>query len=137
MKGSGLRVAVLAMALGATASAQSGSSGWVGIWHADVGGQATSTLTLANDTGALGGTLVLDMIRSEGGEPHVIASEPHLLMNAVTEGNTLRFQVKIHRPDGSEAMASFEVKRTAVERASLHCVSCGANAPVVEMVKGL
>jgi hypothetical protein len=134
----GFGIAVLAIALCATAEAQTASDeDWVGIWHADVGGQPTGTLTLATDTGELGGTVVLDMVSDKSGTPKVIASEPHVLMNPVADGNTLTFQVKMQKPHGPIFVASFEVKRTAPDRATIHCVNCGADAPVVELVKGL
>ncbi len=134
----GIKVAVLAIALCATARAQTtASEGWVGIWHANVGGQPTGTLTLATDTGELGGTIVLDMVSDRSGTPKVIESEPHVLMNPIADSNTLTFQVKMQRPQGSSFLASFEVKRTATDKATIHCVNCGADAPVVDLVKDL
>ena len=134
----GIKVAVLAIALCATARAQTtASEGWVGIWHANVGGQPTGTLTLATDTGELGGTIVLDMVNDRSGTPKVIESEPHVLMNPVADSNTLTFQVKLQRPQGSSFLASFEVKRTATDKATIHCVNCGADAPVVDLVRDL
>ena len=128
---------MLGIGLCVATRAQATNDNWIGIWHANAGGQPTGTLTLAADTGALGGTVVLDILCCEGEPPHVIASEPHVLMNPVAAGNILTFQVKMHRPDGTNAVASFEVKRSAADKATIHCVSCGAGAPVVELVKGL
>ena len=134
----GFNAAVLAIALCATAKAQTAASeGWVGIWHAHVGGQPTGALTLATDTGDLGGTLVLDMVSDKSGTPKVIESEPHVLMNPVADSDTLTFQVKMQRPKGSSFVASFEVKRTATDKATIHCVNCGADAPVVDLVRDL
>ena len=111
---------------------------WAGVWHAQMDGQPTAgTLTLATDTGELGGTVVLDIVRDDGGTPHEIASDPHVLMNLLAAGNKLLFQVKMQRPHGSSFVAIFEVKRTAADKATIHCVNCGVNAPVVELVKGL
>jgi hypothetical protein len=107
----------------------------VGIWHAEVDGKPSSTLTLGNDTGELGGTVVLDMVSREGGAPHVIASEPHVLMNLHADSNTLSFQVRIQRPDGVSLVASFIVARTPSGKATIHCTTCGPDAPVVELVK--
>jgi hypothetical protein len=121
----------------AVARAQASGEDWVGIWQANVGGQPASTLTLAGDTGELGGTLVLDMIGDEGGQPHVIASEPHVLMNLRVDGDTLKFQVKMRPPDGVSRIANFEVKRTAADKATVRCVSCGTGAPAVELARGL
>jgi hypothetical protein len=120
----------------AALEAQTVNSGWVGVWHANAGGLPASTLTLANDTGQLGGTFVLDMIGDEGG-PHIIASEPHVLLNPLVAGGTLTFNVKTHRPDGLNAVLSFEVKPTGADKATIHCTNCGAGAPVVELVRGL
>jgi hypothetical protein len=127
----------MAVALCATAPAQGASNDWVGIWHANTAGKPTGTLTLATDTGALGGTVVLDIISDEGGEPHVIAAEPHVLINPQAAGDRLTFQVKMQRLDGGSAVASFEVKRTAADKATIRCTTCGGDAPAVELVKGL
>jgi hypothetical protein len=130
--------ALAAIAACAAAAAQTtAGEDWVGIWHANVAGQPTGTLTLATDTGELGGTIVLDIVSDRSGTPEVIASEPHVLLNPLTAGNTVTFQIKMHRTDGATVVASFEVKRTAPDKATIHCVSCGADAPVVELVKGL
>jgi hypothetical protein len=109
---------------------------WVGIWNANADGQLTSTLTLATDAGELGGTVVLDILCCEGEPPHVIARDPHVLLNPAVAGSTLTFQVKMQRPNRAIVIASFEVKRTAADRATIHCISCGADAPLVELVKG-
>jgi hypothetical protein len=132
-----LGIALLTIALGAAATAQTVSDGWVGIWHANVGDKPTAFLTLATDTGRLGGTFVLDMIGDEAGQPQVIAREPHVLLRPSVAGGTLTFQVKMKRTDGRTVTASFEVKRTAADKATIHCTTCGADAPVVELTKGL
>jgi hypothetical protein len=131
-------LALVAIATGTAAVAQTPAvQNWEGIWHANVGGQPASTLTLATDTGRLGGTFVLDMIGDKDGQPHVIASEPHVLLNPLVAGDTLTFDVKMRRPDGVNAQISFEVKRTGTDKATIRCVNCGAGAPVVEVVKEL
>jgi hypothetical protein len=109
---------------------------WIGIWNADLNGQPTGTLTLADDTGRLGGTVVLDMVSREGGTPHVIVSDAHVLIGPHVDGNTLTFQVKIKRPDGSISLADFAVIYLSADQASIHCTNCGSNAPVVGLVKG-
>ena len=136
-------IAIFALAFAAAcALAQSDSDGnWTGIWRAHADGLPTDTLTLAADTGQLGGTIVLDMIvfdmiGRDGGQPRVIQSEPHVLMTLHAEGNRLSFQVRMQRPDRSAVIASFEVTRTAPGTATLHCTSCGADAPVVTLQRG-
>jgi hypothetical protein len=118
------------------ASAQPPSNtDWIGIWHADMDGQPTGTLTLATDTGELGGTVVLDIVSREGGMPHVIASDPHVLLSPHVDGNRLTFQVRIKRLDGSVSLANFAVTRSSIDQASLHCTNCGINAPVVGLIR--
>lgn len=108
---------------------------WVGIWRAQVDGQPTDTLTLAMDTGALGGTIVLDMVSQEGGMPHVIASEAHVLLNPHLAGNTLSFQVRMAKPGGTAVLRRFTVTRTTPGKLQIHCADCGPGAPRVELTR--
>src|ERR1700761_7620712 len=88
-----------AVAVSAVVAAQSSpQNNWVGIWQADSDGLRTSTLTLATDTGQLGGTIVLDMLSRDGGHAHVVASEPHVLVNLRADQTTMSFDVKMARP---------------------------------------
>lgn len=119
-------------ALVGAAEAQAGhDSDWVGVWQAQLDGQPSATLTLAEDTGTLQGTLVLNIISRDSGKPQIVAHEPHVLMNPGVTGDTLSFQAK--RIDGSAPM-KFTVKRTSQGSAKIHCLNCG-DAPVVEMKK--
>jgi hypothetical protein len=131
-----LAILLSALALVPVATAQSADRNWEGIWQAHVIPQPTGTLTLASDDGTLGGTLVLDMIRADGGQPHVIASEPHVLLNPRVTGNTLTFQVKMRKPSGDQVLASFEVTLKGAGAATLHCNSCGPDAPFVTLTRG-
>lgn len=124
-----------AIALCAVAFAQKAApEEWVGIWHAHPDGLSTGTLTLATDTGKLGGTLVLDMISHEGGQTHVVAAEPHVLLHPRVEGDTLSFEVKTTHK-GVLASANFTVTRTADGQATLQCQSCGADGPGITLTK--
>ncbi len=65
-------VSLLASAAGAESTVD---ARWVGVWRAEMRGQPTAgTLTLAADTGELGGTVVLDMLtrqqREAAGDRH-------------------------------------------------------------------
>jgi hypothetical protein len=116
------------------AAAQSNSnSGWVGVWQGELDGQPSVILTLAEDTGTLGGTLVLNIINREDGRARVIASEPHVLVRPSLEEHTLSFQ--LNRIDESSNMMDFTVTLTAHGTANIHCLNCGEDAPVVEMRK--
>jgi hypothetical protein len=131
-------IAVFALAFAAAcALAQSDSNGnWTGVWRAATDGLSTVNLTLAADTGQLGGTVVLDMISRDDGLPRVIESEPHVLMTLRADDNRLSFQVRMQRPDRSTVIASFEVTRIAPDKAALHCTSCGPDAPVITLLRG-
>jgi hypothetical protein len=130
-----IALALVALCASATAQTASRNDSWVGIWHADAEGLPTGTMTLAEDTGTLGGTLVLDIIQPEDGHPHVIAQQPHVLVNPQVDGNKLSFDVRMQKRDGSVKIANFAVLLQSEDKASLHCMNCGPDAPVVEMAK--
>lgn len=116
------------------AAAQSNSDpGWVGVWQGELDDQPSVILTLAEDTGTLDGTLVLNGISRDGGQPHIAVREPHVLVHPRLEGRTLLFQLK--RIDASSPMMNFTVTLTAHDKATIHCLNCGEDAPVVEMTK--
>jgi len=108
-----------------------GTADWVGVWHGGLDGQPGVALTLAKDTGELGGTLVLNMVSRDGGLAHVIASEPHVLIHPRVDGNALSFAVKWR----SGELMNFVVARSPDGTATIHCLGCGANAPVGEITK--
>jgi hypothetical protein len=109
------------------------ASSWVGVWQAQLDGLPSAVLTLAQDKGTLEGTLVLSIISRDGGNPHVIAHEPHVLMHLQLIGSTLSFQLK--RIDGSTDPMNFIVEQASDGNAKLHCLNCGDDAPIVEITK--
>lgn len=115
-------------------NAASHNAPWIGVWRTFLDGQPGATLTLANDAGTLGGTLVLDIVVRDGGKPHVIADEPHVLLGAHLDGNTLRFAVR--KIDGSGESMTFSFVLGDDGEAKLHCVTC-KGAPVVDMKKNV
>jgi hypothetical protein len=123
----------LTMALAYAALAQTaGDAQWDGVWEGKLDGQPSVTLTLAHDTGQLSGTLVLNIIRKEdGGQPHVAATEPHVLVDPHLEGNALSFGVR--KINGSGNLLRFMVALTPEGRARIHCTNCGKDAPFVDM----
>lgn len=120
--------------VGVSRAQASANGSWVGIWHATPDGLPAGALTLAADTGELGGTLVLDIISHDGGRTHVIAAEPHVLLNPHVDGNTLSFEIKAIRK-GALAPANFTVTRIAPDKAIIQCESCGANGPGITLTK--
>jgi hypothetical protein len=105
----------------------------VGVWQAELDGQPSAILTLAEDTGTLEGTLVLNGISREGGQPHIAVREAHVLMHPHIDGNTLSFQVKGIR--GSNDLMDFTVTLSDSGSATLHCSNCGSDAPSVALTK--
>jgi hypothetical protein len=108
------------------------NSKWDGVWQGRLDGQPSVTLTLAEDTGELGGTLVLNVVEKEDGQARVAAIEPHVLVHPRLDGNLLSFTVR--RLDGDPA--NFTVVLTPEGNARIHCTNCGTDAPVVDMTKG-
>src|SRR5215469_2837447 len=66
---------------------------WVGVWQGELDGQPGVTVTVVEDDGRLAGTAVFNIISRED-QPHVIASEPHLLRATTLQGDTLHFLIK-------------------------------------------
>lgn len=98
------------IALATSAAAQSAANAaWTGVWHGERDGQPSVTLTLAEDTGELGGTVVLNILSREGGQLHVITVEPHVIVHPLIEGDRLSFQLK--RIDKSSDPMNFTVTR--------------------------
>lgn len=127
-------VVCIGMIMLCRAAAQPNSdAGWVGVWQGELDGQPSVVLTLAEDTGTLEGTLVLNIISREGGQPHIVAHEPHVVVRPRIEGDRLSFQLR--RLDASSPMMDFTVTLTAQGSARIHCLNCGDGAPVVEMTK--
>ena len=106
---------------------------WVGVWQGELNGLPSVVLTLAQDSGMLEGTLVLNIISRDGGAPHIIAHEAHVLLRTRAQGNSLTFQVK--RMDRSAMPMEFTVEQTAPESAKIHCLNCEGDAPTVEITR--
>jgi len=116
----------------ALATQSNSSSDWTGVWQGELNGQPSVVLTLAQDNGTLEGTLVLNIISRDGGQPRIIAHEPHTLMQPRVEGVRLAFQLK--RIDTSSNPMNFNVELTSPDHAKIHCLNCG-DAPVVEITR--
>ena len=123
----------LLMTASAFAAGSSSQSAWVGVWRGEVNGQPTVTLTLADDSGELGGTVVFDMMEREaGGSAHVVI-EPHVLLRPRLEGKTLTFRAM--RLDHSLRPMDFSVVMDTHGNAQIHCLNCGPDAPTAELAK--
>jgi hypothetical protein len=108
-------------------------SDWAGVWQGELDGQPSVVLALAQDNGALEGTLVLNGINDNGGQPHIAVHEAHVLMHPTLSGNSLSFAVKGLR--GSSTTMNFTLEQTSGTDAKMHCLTCGEDAPVVQLAK--
>jgi hypothetical protein len=117
---------------GACVAQAAGNAAWVGVWQGELDGQPSVTLTLAEDTGELGGTVVFNMVSREDGSARVIGSEAHVLMHPHIDGRTLSFQVKQARNNRELHVA---VTFTVDGKAQLRCLNCGEDSPVAELVR--
>ena len=126
-------VCVGMMMLCRAAAQPNSDAGWVGVWQGELDGQPSVILTLAEDTGTLEGTLVLNIVTRDGGQPHIVARQPHVVVRPRIDGNRLSFQLK--RLKASSPMMDFTVTLTTDRSARIHCLNCGDDAPVVEMTK--
>lgn len=124
--------AVCLMAMCAPAWAQNPESPWLGVWQSTLDGQTGVLVTLADDAGRLGGTVVLNIVRNEDGEARIVGSEPLLLMHSRLNQKTLTFELMSPRPP-KNAM-DFTMKLKPDGTATIHCTTC-EGAPVVELTK--
>jgi hypothetical protein len=133
-RSAGLSAALACMAtIGLPTQSTGGAqaSPWIGVWQSTLDGQPGATLTLAQDTGALGGTLVLDIVRADSsGQAYLAASEPHTLIDPQLAGNTLNFSVRQLR--ASAELLRFTVVLMPDGKARIHCTNC-SGAPVVDL----
>jgi hypothetical protein len=104
---------------------------WVGVWQGKLDELPSVTLTLADDTGELDGTLVLNVIEKQDGQARIAAIEPHVLVHPHFDGNVFSFGVR--KIDGSRDLLNFTAGLTPEGKARIHCTNCGAEAPVVDM----
>jgi hypothetical protein len=116
---------------------------WTGVWQVKAVNKPGVVITVADDNGALAGTIVFDIYKSQTNEH--IGTEPRMLVNPHMEGNSLAFQVRrILKPhlkgeppsDASDPTDIVEMTLTPTTegKAMLNCAKCGGNAPT-EVVK--
>jgi hypothetical protein len=122
------------MMLATAAGAASPSNGtWTGVWQAKLDGQPAVELTLADDAGDVGGTIVFHIVLKDGGAPRVASTEPHTLINPHVEGDTLTFQVI--RGNGSHEVLDMSAKRMIDGKIDFRCSNCGAEGTQAELEK--
>jgi hypothetical protein len=113
---------------------------WTGVWQGKLEGMPGVTITLADDSGHLAGTIVFNVVDSKHGK--IIAIEPRTILNPHFENGNLSFEVKrILKPHlkGEGAAAETEddpfdivqmtIAPTTQGKATLICAKCGAASP--------
>ncbi len=110
--------------------AQSPELSPLGVWQGTLDGLPGVTLTLANDSGDIGGTVVFNAIN---GDSHkILFIEPHTLLHPKLEGDTLTFQIKFG--GDRTGLARVTVVFNA-DKAQLHCLDCGPGSPTTELTR--
>jgi hypothetical protein len=124
-----LACALFALACVTQAAAESHEN-WIGVWQAKLENLPGMTLTLADDAGELGGTIVFEVFNREVNR--LIAHEPHTLMHAHLDGNVLSFQV--NGCCDRSGILNMTVELTKDSKAQFRCSNCNSET-VTELVK--
>jgi hypothetical protein len=105
-------------------------SSWVGVWNGTLDGQPAVTLTLADDHGQLGGTVVFNIVMKQP-QPHVQGTDPIMVSQPVLKGDTLLFQAIRSRDHKQLQISAKQLDNHHVE---LRCLNCG-DGPTATLVK--
>lgn len=111
--------------------AQSTKAVPLGVWQGTLDGLPGVTLTLADDTGEIGGSVVFYGV--DGEARRIVVIEPHTLLRPKFEGNTLLFQMKFDR--ARSGFATVKVVFTSDTKAQVKCLDCGPDSLTAELVK--
>jgi hypothetical protein len=111
--------------------AQSSKPSPLGVWQGTLDGLPSVILTLANDSGEIGGTVVFYAIN---GDSHkILFIEPHTLLHPKLEGDTLSFQIKFG--GDRTGLARVTVLFSPDNKAQLRCLDCGPDSPTSELTR--
>jgi hypothetical protein len=123
----------LALLMACAAQAQSTShNSWLGVWQGELDGQPGVTLTLAEEDGELGGTVVFNAVSRENGTAKVIGSTVHMVNHPSVDGNTLSFEVK--RPSDAKLL-KMAVVMEGNDKMKIQCVNCGDDRATAELAR--
>ncbi len=129
------------LALSAAVTPTHTAKDWTGVWQTTTQGKPSLTITLADDSGVLAGTIVFEGYDRETNSR--IALEPRTLVNPHLEGNSLAFEVRsMPGPHQKDKSASESVQTSSTNEpadivqmalvldaegnATLNCPKCGA-----------
>jgi hypothetical protein len=93
---------------------------WVGVWEGRTKDLPGLTLTLGDDSGEVGGTIVNNVMR----DGVIVGHMAHVLLHPHVDGNTLSFQVKDDR--NSTELLDISMELAGDNAAQLHCKNFGA-----------
>ena len=125
-----LALASIAFASTLPLIAQSPAPNLRGVWQGTLDGLPGVTLTLANDTGEFGGTVVF---YGQNGRDHkIVVVQAHNLLNPQLEGNTLNFRIKFGGDRTGYARVTVVFNG---DKAQLHCLDCGPDSPITELTR--
>lgn len=117
--------------VGSSLQVQTSKAAPVGVWRSFDNGLPTVTLTIAEDSGEIGGAVVFYAIDRES--RRILSVEPHTLLQPKLEGHMLTFQMRL---GGDRAgLARVDVAFGADNKATLHCLDCGPDSPTVELIR--
>jgi hypothetical protein len=106
-------------------------SSWIGVWNGTLEGQPGVTLTLADDHGQLGGTVVFNFIVGPPPSTRIGGSDTLLVTHPRLEGNTFSFQVN---RTSDKKLLQFAVRSIDSDRLEMRCVNCG-DSPNTTLVR--
>jgi hypothetical protein len=103
---------------------------WVGVWNGTFDGEPAVTLTLADDHGQLGGTIVFNIVLAQP-QPHVLGTDPLMVAQPQLKGDTLLFQATRSR---DHKQLQISAKQLDDQHVELQCLNCGHDS-VATLVK--
>lgn len=128
-----IALCVLACATMAAAETKSGAE-WVGVWQAELDGETGLVVTLGNDSGNVGGTIVFNIVardkEASGSRPHILGRDAHFMNNLRVDGDTLTFEV-FRQSDGRDL--HLKIQRKSANSANFECDECGR--PTMELLR--
>ena len=111
--------------------AQSTRAAPLGVWSDSLDGLPGVTLTLADDSGEIAGTVVFCAVN---GKPRrVFSIKPHLLLHPKFDGSTLSFQVKLG--EKRTGLATVKMIFNTDTKAQIRCLECASDSPTTELTK--
>lgn len=127
-------LALVALAISAAAAAGQSrpDAAWVGVWQAELDGQVSVVITLGNDPGAVGGTIVFNVVAKKDGPAYILGRDAHVMTNTRLAGDDLAFEVFRHS-DGRDLHLTMH--RNADDTAELECTECGSPKVTLARIK--